>query len=58
MTRIEATKFLIDHPEFQDVRVQEYLKEQLERREAGIPLNPRGYIVTAEQIRAAIKTST
>lgn len=53
MDKMEATKYLLKHKNFQNSKMQKFLKSQLERRELGVPVNPRAYVVSPAQIRAA-----
>jgi hypothetical protein len=49
MNKLQAARFLMRNKNFKNPRFQKFLQEQIERREEGMPVRPRGPRVDPQQ---------
>ncbi len=45
MTKINACRYMLKHKYYKEQRFQKFLKDQIERRENGLPVSPRRIFV-------------
>ena len=54
MNKLDATKHLLRHKAFRKARFKKFLQNQLNRREAGLPVNPREQIRRGRQANGRV----